>query len=476
LRKLISKEVDQLEHLRLPFPASWYGVKTALTSMKDNFITYDHFRTLCTENKELDPDAQNSLATILHQLGTSLNYRDDSRLRDTHILKPQWVTNGIYTLLNNDTLTNCKGVLTVDAMSVILDSKDYPADRHIFLLELMRKFELAFRMDDTDTHYLVTDLLDKQQPEQAKTFDLQTCLNFQYQYPAILPEGILPRFIVRSYTLSIHTPRWRTGVILLKDGNRALIRAERQAKRIDISIDGPIATRKELLAIIRSDFDRIHSSFSFTPTEQVPIPGHPDVSVDYKELLLMAQSDIQTFPKAISGKIEQLSVRDLINGVDLPSKNMPPLKLFYSYSHKDEALRDQLETHLKLLEREKYIEPWHDRRITAGEEWKDEIDFNLESADIILLLISADFIASDYCYDKELSLAMERQKANEARVIPIILRKTEGWSKLAPFGKLQALPKDGTPITLWEDRDSAWADVAGGIRKAISQIQAQKNI
>jgi hypothetical protein len=108
-----------------------------------------------------------------------------------------------------------------------------------------------------------------------------------------------------------------------------------------------------------------------------------------------------------------------------------------------------LEVHLKLLKRQDIIQDWHDRDISAGTEWARQISTQLETADIILLLISPDFIASDYCWDIELKRAMERHEAGEARVIPIILRQTD-WAG-APFGKLQALPKDAKPVTLWPD-------------------------
>src|SRR3712207_2008649 len=115
------------------------------------------------------------------------------------------------------------------------------------------------------------------------------------------------------------------------------------------------------------------------------------------------------------------------------------VKVFYSYSHKDERLRDALEEHLSLLKREGAISEWHDRRIGAGSEWAGEIDEHLKAADIILLLISSSFIASDYCYDVELKLAMQRHEAKQARVVPVILRPCK-WEN-APFGKLNALPK-----------------------------------
>ncbi|WP_437321244.1 TIR domain-containing protein [Sorangium sp. So ce385] len=148
-----------------------------------------------------------------------------------------------------------------------------------------------------------------------------------------------------------------------------------------------------------------------------------------------------------------------------------PIHLFFSYSHKDEALRDELETHLALLKREGLLQSWHDRRIGAGTEWAGEIDKNLDEAEVILLLVSADFLASDYCFDKEMKRALARHDAGQARVIPVVLRKTD-W-RSAPFARLQALPKDGTPVTLWQDRDEAWTEVALGIRRAIEALRGR---
>jgi hypothetical protein len=149
--------------------------------------------------------------------------------------------------------------------------------------------------------------------------------------------------------------------------------------------------------------------------------------------------------------------------------NQKAVEIFFSYAHEDESLRDELAKHLKLLERQGIIKSWHDRNITAGEEWKNAINANLESSEIILLLISADFLASDYCYDIEMKTALERHDRNEARVIPIILRSVD-WHR-SPFGKLAALPTDGKPITSWPNQDEAFTDVVKGLRKVIDLIQ-----
>jgi TIR domain len=146
-------------------------------------------------------------------------------------------------------------------------------------------------------------------------------------------------------------------------------------------------------------------------------------------------------------------------------KGDKPVEIFYSYSHKDEKLRDQLEVHLKLLQRQGLIVSWHDRRIGPSNEWEGEISSHLDSAQLILLLISPDFINSDYIYDIELKRAMERHETREARVIPIILRPCD-WRN-APFSKLQSLPRDAKPVVKWGTRDEAFSQIASEIRNIV---------
>jgi Flp pilus assembly protein TadD len=147
----------------------------------------------------------------------------------------------------------------------------------------------------------------------------------------------------------------------------------------------------------------------------------------------------------------------------------PPVRVFYSYAHEDEALRNALETHLSLLQRQGIIQPWHDREITAGRDWEGMIDDNLEKAELILLLISPDFLHSDYCYDIEMKRALARHEAGEAWVVPIHLRPVD-W-KDAPFAHLQALPTDARPVTAWADRDQAFTNIAQGIRQVAQAIR-----
>jgi formylglycine-generating enzyme required for sulfatase activity len=146
-----------------------------------------------------------------------------------------------------------------------------------------------------------------------------------------------------------------------------------------------------------------------------------------------------------------------------------PISLFYSYSHRDEDLRLALEEHLSVLRRAGLIAEWHDRKIMAGENWAEAIDRSLTSADIVLLLVSAAFINSDYCWGREMEKALKRDASGEARVIPVILRPCRWLS--TPLATLQALPREGRAVTLWPNADEAFDDVAAGIERVVDDLR-----
>ncbi len=171
------------------------------------------------------------------------------------------------------------------------------------------------------------------------------------------------------------------------------------------------------------------------------------------------------YPEAVgewSGELASI-VKHLILGApdDVQQPDTRPSSVFFSYCHRDEGLRDELARHLKLLERAGLIEAWHDRKIRSGDEWSADIDARLYTADLILLLLSSDFFASDYCSEIEAPVALERHNVNAARAIPVVLRPVV-W-RHSPLAVLQALPTDARPITSWDSLDSAFVNVCEGI-------------
>jgi hypothetical protein len=159
----------------------------------------------------------------------------------------------------------------------------------------------------------------------------------------------------------------------------------------------------------------------------------------------------------------------------------PPLKgtlcarirVILSYAHRDEKLRDELAKHLAALRRSAVVDIWYDGKVTPGDEFDRDIFQHLRHSDLVLLLISPDFMNSDYCYRREMRIALRRHAKAEACVIPIILRPVD-WLE-TPIGKLSALPKDGRPVTSWRRRDDALLDVAKGIRRAAEELRRRRS-
>ncbi|MBI4311180.1 MAG: TIR domain-containing protein [Chloroflexi bacterium] len=413
-------------------------------------------------------------------LGIVLSFQDDPRLRSTHVLNPHWVTNGIYQVVNSPVLKAQKGEINLGQVEGILDRKRYPPEMQGYIMDLMKRFELCFSFPsnpDNNDRYLVPELLDKQEPSKAAEFKPGRCLEFRYDY-AVLPQGLLPRFIVKTHTLSNTLPRWHTGVILAFEGCRALVKADTADKKVHILVNGPLAARRRLLAIIRSHFEDIHASLKgLEPTEVVPSPIYPQ-GIAYKDLCAYEDAGERQIKVVVEGKLVTLGVQDLLNSVDLegarqrykqPTGSGQAVRLFYSYAHKDESLRDELSNYLAPLQRRGLLETWHDRRILAGEEGDTEIDENLARADIVVLLISAHFFASNYCFTKEMPKALERHSQGEAIVIPVLIEDVN-W-KESPFAHLQLLPKDAIPVSRWRNRDTAWRDVSEGIERVIKKLR-----
>ena len=485
LRDIVERETAALQDLPAPFPAAWIGIQERVASMAERgerFIEYDTYRQICVNLGEPEAAAQDRLAGHLHALGIALNYQDDSRLHDTDLFSPHWVMNGIYSMLNWPGLAAQRGVLRPHDLGKVLDPVEYPRGKHLAMLNLMCRFEVCFAFpEDAQGRYLVPQLLGKERPALTDDFDPRECLNFQYHCNR-LPEGLLPRFIVRTQALSEPEGRWRSGVVLAFAGNRALVRADAEAHKVLISVSGPMEGRRRLLAVIRSNFERIEANLpGLAVTEMVSVPGHPDWVVAYQDLWVFERSGVSKMPRVFDGQLVELDVPSMLAGVELkdtaprPSRPLMQhdgLSVFISYSDRDEALRAELETHLKLLQRQGLISAWTDRRVIPGEKWGGRIDRHLETAEIVLVLLSEDFIASHYCFDIEMNRALERHEAGEAVVIPIIVRDVE--LRRLHFGHLPSLPQGTPAVTLWPDRDAAWDEVAAGLRKAVKNRRARE--
>jgi internalin A len=471
LREKLQEELQAMQSLKASFPVQWFAIKDELSQMSSQFVTYADYQQICAKHGEKDPDKQTSLAGFLHDLGIALNYKDDPRLRFAYVLKPEWVTEGIYALLH--AFVKNKGLFTRAEAERVLKPKGYRPEAADFILGLMEQFEVSFPLGDGQKRSLIPQLLDDQQPDEARQFDAAKCLNFGYTYE-IVPEGLLPRFIVRTHHISDEKGRWKSGVILHDPDTkcRALVRADSTAGLVSIHVGGPEQERRELLAIIRYNFRVIHADYEFKPDELVYPPGVPGKHFTLSELTDILRDDASSTVSVVlpDRKVIKPTVASLVE----PVKDAEPLNLFLSYAHADEKYVSELRKDLKLMERNGLIRTWYDRALTAGEKWEARILQELDDADVIVCQISRDFLNSDFCVLKELDRAIQRKEAGEAELVAYLLEHC-GWREVPKLVDFQVLPRDAKPLSESKGKqDRYWRAVAEGIQEVIKKLRQQR--
>jgi hypothetical protein len=147
------------------------------------------------------------------------------------------------------------------------------------------------------------------------------------------------------------------------------------------------------------------------------------------------------------------------------------MNAFVSYSHQDAAMLDLLHKHLSQLQRDKIITTWTDRDIDTGAPLNPTIAAALTKSKLFLALLSPDYLASHYCYDVEFNKAQERQDKGDLIIVPIIIEPCD-WLN-SPFSQLKAVPRDGKPISTWDNRNTAFLDVIQNLRRLATAATAQ---
>lgn len=312
LKAVITREIGALPHIHDELLNSWFNVKTRLEKMKENYISQEQYQQLSQMEMITNPLSQRTLLGFLHDLGIILNFQDDLRLQETTILNPEWVTNGVYRILNSRLLFENRGILERSMLNDILPRKEYPPSKHLFIMDMMRKFELCYDLEDyRDERFLIPDLLPMEEPY---TGEWDGALAFEYHYN-FLPGSIITRFIVRMHRYILQDTSWRTGVVLANRSNKALVKTDKEDRKIFIRITGPEKGRRPFLAIIRSQFGAIHDTISrIEVDEKVPLPAHPDIVEDYLYLLdLEALGEADFLPR---GLMEKISVKALLDSIE----------------------------------------------------------------------------------------------------------------------------------------------------------------
>ncbi|HFB99816.1 MAG TPA: TIR domain-containing protein, partial [Phaeodactylibacter sp.] len=466
------------------------------------YIDLQDFEKACsTIESHLTKNEIYTLPRWLHNSGLVIYFGNDEALSDKVYLDPSWVTKGIYKILNE----------TVRAKNGVFSQKDIRAQKGFSketLLALMQEMEIVFEKSDEPGTYVAPQYLPETHPVEdlyaiaakglrQKAYFVRLPLYFfrKVLQRMIFFYGMSPNVDARYY--------WKQGILFEKKGTRVMFKGimPETGGEHGVFLIGaePVGAyrdiQKEVFHIIaeileEKELDKINSAASNEPfsKEQMQTKGgsnlpsdihhRPDnwtsryetqapprwlknmeVSVDGEHFVNYLKLCNENRKEAVfteSEEGERLRIHDFELLVD--SKAQRPLKIFFSYSHKDTAIMNQLAVHLAPLKRMKKIETWSDKAIQAGDEWDDAIKENLRDSDIILLLVSADFIASTYIWEKEIPLAMELKKdstSRVSRVIPIYLRPFD-FSELS-FASSEMIPKNEQEqlkaISQWENMD-----------------------
>ena len=204
----IIENVTNLPHIGEQLPNEWYEVRKRIESKPENFMSYKEFVKICKEH-ELDETEAKILSDYFHDLGIILNFKDNHTLRDIIFLKPEWATNAVYKLNNNREIINRYGKFTYDDLGAIWEH--YPKDKYKYLLELMQKFELTFKLPYEENTYIIPELLRTEKIDYY--WDYKDNMQFIFEY-SFMPKGILARFIVRNHHKIFSNMFWKNGTIL----------------------------------------------------------------------------------------------------------------------------------------------------------------------------------------------------------------------------------------------------------------------
>lgn len=264
LRQALTQAADAMPEVRDLFPAKWWDVKAWLEGMKEPYLNFATYQKRCNELGETVPEKQELLASRLNDLGIAINFAADDRLHDTTVLRPDWLANGIYAILrandaHHDEPCAPDAMLTAESLGPIyaaaeklkmLSAADYPRDKWPFLLRLMSLFQLGFPVDETGAKLLVPTLLPAEPPPGSDEPTDKDRARMRYEF-AVVPGPLLPKLLVRMFSLIEGARRWRRGAILRYGDARARVWTTQDERWLQITAIGAEDDRDELLAMIR---------------------------------------------------------------------------------------------------------------------------------------------------------------------------------------------------------------------------------
>ena len=314
LKKLIKRAISKLKHLDDIIPVSYLKVKEKLENINKEYLHYPEYVQLC---KEIDPQLSDSdleiIVRLLNDLGIMLNVVENRRLSETQVLNPEWITNGVYTIINSKKIIENKGLINEDEVAEILDSSLYPTTKERgFIMDMMNHFELCYQVPEKDFYYFIPGAFPKDKPNEIK-WNYENYLHFQLKYD-ILPSSIMSRFLVKIHHYIHQKSYWRHGAVIKDNNTIAFVEALPFEKKIIIKVAGR-GDKKNFLSFIRKEFDIIHRSISKLLVEPfIALDASGGILVNYDDLLSYNEAGENIYFEPKTRK--RYNVKDLLNGIE----------------------------------------------------------------------------------------------------------------------------------------------------------------
>ncbi|MEO8147238.1 MAG: COR domain-containing protein [Bacteroidia bacterium] len=457
--KGLAEEVSNSTMLKEKWNLKWLAVKNTLQLMKQNYVSYENFLAICRQNDLTDKEQQKTLLGYLHSLGIVLHF-PDFELKDTNVLNPKWVTEAVYKIINSKLLAEKKGILDKNDLDYILNEEQsdsvhdefklnvhYTATEQNHIINLMFKFELCYNYSGNSI--LVPDLLIVEEPDFP--FNYKDALKYILEYE-FLPKSIIARFIVK---MNMHVNKdlnWRTGVVLTYDGNEAVVKSDETTKRISVWVNG--IDKRGYFSVIRSVFMGINKNLQHLPEELIPCIctecKNNQTPYFFKYSVLLKAKQRQKFDWPCERSSENVKILNMIDDIIMEApeqiKENKRTKLFISYAHNDIIWLDRLKIHLKAIANEGLeINVWDDTLIKAGMNWKNEIQKTLNQTKIAILLISTEFLASDFIISNELPALLKAAETNGAYILSLIIKPSR-FTKNQALSQFQAVNDPARPL------------------------------
>lgn len=444
LRSSIISEAKQFKDFQAIAPENWVNVKNRIDELGKDFISFNSYVEICLSQGIKNEQDCITLLMVLHDIGFLIWFSNNEKLKKIIILNPEWLMNGIVTLIENRDINESQGLISIKQINRLFDKKRFPLETHPLIMDLLVDIEFCAKLADGE-NYLISNNIPAQSPN--INWNYTDGISFHYYYN-FLPKTLIIRFISRIYPLVYNEMYWKTGVVLEYQENQALILADFKDNRIHIYIKGEHGARQEFLFNIRSHFNKIHLSINnLEVKEMIELPDYPEKFIDYTQVIsLYKQGEQSFFSTGLSQKIdlnyliELLEPQQKIDEIEIDKK---PLKVFLCHASTDKPkVRDLYNRLIK-----DKVDPWFDeKKLLPGQDWQLEIPKAVRQSHIVVICLSSSSVSKTGYVQKEIKYALDvadEQPEGAIYLIPLRLEECDVPTRLQKWQWVDFYKNDG---------------------------------